>query len=82
MIHRTAGEGRDLLNFSLPLTSALQTLRRELGNYCRELISAHSWQPDWNQKLLVSKGKSLTTKRRSKLLENYWFLEKYLIEDK
>ena len=60
---RTAGEGgRYLFNSFLPLPPALQTLRHQPGNYCRELISAHSQQPDSNREPLVSERKSLTTK--------------------
>ena len=66
MIHKTAGErGGYLFNSSLPLPPASQTLRHQLGDYCRELTSAHSWQPDSNQEPLVSEGKSLTTKLRA-----------------
>ena len=45
-IHRTAGEGgRHFFNSSLPLPSTSQTLRDQLGDYCRELPSAHRYQP-------------------------------------
>ena len=41
--HRTAGEERGhFLNSSLPLRSASQTLRHQLDDYCKELISAHT----------------------------------------
>ena len=64
--HGTAGEGGGyLFNSSLPLSSASQTLRHQLGDYCRELTSAHSQQPDSNRELLVSERKSLTTKLRA-----------------
>ena len=44
--HRTAeeGGGRHFIS-SLPLPPASQTLRHWPGDYCRELTSAHSWQP-------------------------------------
>ena len=45
-IYRTTGEGGYVVNFSLPLPSASRTLRHYPGNYCRELTSAHSQQPD------------------------------------
>ena len=62
-IHKTAGEGGDyLFNSSLPLPLASQTLRHQPGNYCRELTSAHSQQPDSNGEPLVSESKPLTTK--------------------
>ena len=49
-IRRTAGEGRGyFLNSSLPLPLAPQTLRHYWGDYCRELISTRSWQPDLNR---------------------------------
>ena len=53
-IHRTAGEGGDyLLTSFLPLPPASQTLRYQLGYCCRELTSAHSWQPESNMESLV-----------------------------
>ena len=43
MIHRTAGGGGGyLLNSSLPLPPASQTLRHYSGDYCRELTSEYS----------------------------------------
>ena len=49
-IHRTAEEGeRYLFNSSLPLPPTAQTLRHQPDNYCRDLTSAHSQQPDSNQ---------------------------------
>ena len=66
-IHRTAGEGGGyLFNSSLPLPPASQTLRHQPGDYCKELTSAHSWQPDSNREPLVSEHKLLTTKLRYK----------------
>ena len=63
---RTAGEGRGhFFNSSLPLPPASQTLRHQPGDYCRELTSAHSQQPDLNREPLVSERKSLTTKLRA-----------------
>ena len=56
------GEG---ISFSLPLPPGSQTLRHQLGDYCRELTSAHSQQPDLNREPLVSERKSLTTKLRA-----------------
>ena len=65
-IHRTAGEGGGyFFNSSVPLPPASQTLRHWPGNYCRQLISAHSKLPDSNRERLISKDKSLTTKRRT-----------------
>ena len=53
-IHRTSGEGGDyLLIFFQTLPSASQTLRHQLGYCCRELTSAHSWQPELHMKSLV-----------------------------
>ena len=61
--HRTAWEGGGhLFNSSLLLLPDSQTLRHYLGNYCRELTSAHSQQSDSNREPLVSKCKLLTTK--------------------
>ena len=50
---------------SLPLPPASQALRHQPGDYCRELTSAHSQQPDSNRKPLVFEHKSLTTKLRT-----------------
>ena len=62
-IHRTIGEGGGYhFNLSLPLPPALQTLRYQPSNYCRELTSAHSQHPDSYQESLVSGRKLLTTK--------------------
>ena len=45
--HKTAGEGGGhFFNSSLPLPPASQTLRHQPGDYCSELSSAHSQQPD------------------------------------
>ena len=64
--HRTAGEGAEhFMNSPLPLPPASQTLRHQPGNYCRELTSAHSQQPDSNREPLVSEHKLLTTKLRA-----------------
>ena len=74
-IHGTAGEGGGyLFNSSLPLPPASQTFRHYPGDYCRELTSAHSWQPDSNREPLVSERKSLTTKLRATKLctSKYW----------
>ena len=55
MNHRTAGEaGVDFFNSSLPLPPASQALRHELGDFYRELTSAHRWQPDSKREPLVS----------------------------
>ena len=63
MNHRTAGEGEGrFFNLSLPLPPALETLRHQPENYCRELTSAHRQQPESNREPLVSQRKSLTTK--------------------
>ena len=54
--HRTAGErGGHLFNSSLPLPPASQTLRHQTGDYCRQLKSAHSQQPDSNREPLTTK---------------------------
>ena len=61
--HRAAREGGGhSISSSLPLQPASRALRYYLGDYCRELTSAHSLQPDSNREPLVSKCKSLTTK--------------------
>ena len=59
------GRGGYLDNSSLPLPPASQTLRNKPGNYCRELTSAHSSQPDSNREPVVSERMSLTTKLRA-----------------
>ena len=72
--HRTAGEGGGhFFNSSLPLPSASQTFRHQPGDYCRELTSAHSQQPDLNRESLVSEHKSLTTKLRALLFSYVYF---------
>ena len=78
-IHGTAGEGGGyLFNSSLPLSPASQALRHWPSDYCRELTSAHSWQPDSNREPLVSERKLLTTKLRFlKYCPNY-FLSIYI----
>ena len=64
--HRTAGEGEGhFFNFSLPLPPASQTLRQLTEDYCRELTSTHSRQPDSNRIPLVSERKPITTKLRA-----------------
>ena len=64
--HRTAGEeGAHFFISSLPVPPASQTLKRYPGNYCRELTSTDSQQPDSSRKPLVSERKSLTTKLRA-----------------
>ena len=65
-IHRTAGEGGGYIFHSfLPLPPASQTLRHYPDDYCRELVSTHSQQPDSKWEPLVSERKSLTTKLRA-----------------
>ena len=49
----------------LPPPPASQTLRHQPSDYCRELTSAHSQQPDSNREPLVSQRKSLSTKLRA-----------------
>ena len=45
--HRTAREGvGHSINSSLPIPPASEKLRHQPRDYCRELISAHSKQPD------------------------------------
>ena len=51
--------GGHFINSSLPLPSALETLRHLPGTYRRQLTSAHSHQLDLNLEPLVSKCKSL-----------------------
>ena len=64
--HRTAGEGEGhFFNFSLPLPPASQTLRQLTEDYCRELTSTHSRQPDSKRVPLVSERKPITTKLRA-----------------
>ena len=59
MIHRATREGGGyLFNSFLSVPPASQTLRHQQGDYCRELTSAHSQQPDLNQEPLVSEHKS------------------------
>ena len=61
-IHKTAGKGGGYhFNSSLPLQSTSQIFRNQPGDYCRELTSGHSLQPDSNREPLVSERKSLTT---------------------
>ena len=58
---RTAVKGAwHFLNSSLPLTSSSQTLRHQPGDYCREINSGHSQQPESNREPLVSERKSLS----------------------
>ena len=61
--------GAYIFKSSLPLPPASQTLRHQPGNYCGELTSAHSQQPDSNRELLVFESKSLTTKLRAQHIE-------------
>ena len=59
--HWTAWEGGGhLFNSSLPLPPALQTLRHQAGDYCRELTSAHRQQPDSNWEPLGQVGQNLS----------------------
>ena len=61
--HRTTGEGGGhFFNSSLPLPPASQTFRHQLGDYCIELTSSHSQQPNLNREPLASERKLLTTK--------------------
>ena len=49
-IHKTAEEGGGyFFNSSLPLLPASQKLEHQPSKYCRELIFAHSQQPDSNR---------------------------------
>ena len=64
--HRTAGEGeRHFFKSSLLLPPASQRRKHQLGDYCRELTSAHSEQPCSNREPLASERKLLTTKLRA-----------------
>ena len=68
-IHRKAGEGRVYLcDSSSPLPPASETLRQQLGDYCRELTPAHSQQsnPNWGPQVLECKSR--TTQLRPLLL--------------
>ena len=56
------GRGRVFFNSSVPLPPTSQTHRHWLGDYYRQLTSAHRQQSDSNREPLVSKHKSLTTK--------------------
>ena len=57
-----AGKGvGHFINSSLPLPLASQALSHQPDDYCRELTSAHSQQPESNQEPFVSERKSLTT---------------------
>ena len=78
--HRTAREGG-----GHSINSSLQTLRHQLDNYCRDLTSGHSQQPDSNRAPLVSECKLLTTKLRAlsdrvlnMLLNNDKYLSNFL----
>ena len=84
--HRTGGEGGGhFFNASLPLPPASQTLRHQPGDYCRELNSAHSQQPDSiRESIRVSECKSLTTKLRALLttkLRAQWVEEFISVDD-
>ena len=59
------GRGGYLFNSSLLLPPASQTLRYQPGDYCRELTSVRSQQPDSNREPLVSEYKPLTGKLRA-----------------
>ena len=61
----TVEGGGHLFNYSPPIPPASQTLRPWPNDYCGELTSTHSQQPDSNLEPLVSKRKSLTTKLRA-----------------
>ena len=66
-------KGVFLFNSSPPLPPASQTLRHQPGDYCREITSAHSQQPNSKWEPLVSTRKLLTTKLRAKGYDNeYW----------
>ena len=77
---RTAGErGGLFFNSSLTLPPASQTLRHQLGDYCRELTSAHSQKPGSNREPLFSKRKSLTSKLRTTIRNSKQFLRFFMI---
>ena len=64
-IQRAAGKvGGYFFNSSLPLPFASQTFRYQRDNYCRQLTSAYSQQPDSNWEPLFSEHKSLIAKLR------------------
>ena len=63
-----------LSGFSFTNIQDSQDSRR--SDYCRELTSAHSWQPDSNLEPFVSERKSLTTKLRTLLfitVSKFWW---------
>ena len=66
-LHRHLDFSREITAEGSPLHIAGRGLNH-LCTYCRGLTSAHSWQTDSNQKLLVSKRKLLTTKLRDLLI--------------
>ena len=60
------GKGKGIFfKSSLPFPPASQRLKHQLGDYCRELTSAHRQQPCSNREPVVSECKSLTTKLRA-----------------
>lgn len=66
IIHGTAGEeGEHLFNSFLPLLPASQTLRHYLGNYCRELNFAHSYQLESNREPVRRSPSFCTTTNQS-----------------
>ena len=67
---------------SLPLPPPSQALRHWPRDYCRELTSAHSQQPDSNREPLVSERKSLTTKLRALLTTKLRALKIKILENK
>ena len=72
--HRIAGQGGGhSFNSSLLLPPASQTLTHQPSDYCRQLTSAHSQQPDSNREPLAYECKSLTTKLRALKPHTYLF---------
>ena len=56
------GKGEAVSNFSLPPLPASQTLRHQMGDYGRELTSAHSQDSELNREPVASDRELLTTK--------------------
>ena len=70
--------GEYLFKFSLPCPPASQTLRRQPGDYCKELTSTHSQQTISNRKPLVSERRSVTTELRAQRTHSFEFIQTLL----
>ena len=81
-IHRAAGEGGGYLFISsLPIPPTSQTFRHQPDNYCPELTSAHSKQPNWNREPLVYERKSLGTKLSNLIIKIVIIITVNIIEN-